>query len=69
MREDDFTIGGAGGRMRYRERLYILPELIAVLESHGLAVDHAWGGTAGRWGRRPLDLDEIEVMLIAHRRA
>jgi len=67
LREDDFTIGGAQGRMRYKERLYTLPELIGLLESSGFSVDHAWGGTAGRWGRRALELDEIEMMVVAHR--
>jgi len=66
VRDDDFAIGGAEGRMRYKERLYILPELIGLLESSGFVVDHAWGGTAGRWGRRSLELDEIEVMVVAH---
>lgn len=27
------------------------------------------GGTAGNWGRRPLDLDEIEIMIVAHKTA
>lgn len=68
VRDDEFTIGGAAGRMRYKERLYILPELIALLAEHGLPVEHAWGGTAGRWGRRPLEMDEIEMMVVARRR-
>ncbi len=68
IRDDEFGVGGAAGRMRYKERLYILPELVALLESRGLGVEHAWGGTAGRWGRRPLELDEIEVMLVARPR-
>lgn len=67
VREDVFAVRGAEGLMRYKERLYILPELIAILAGHGLVAEHAWGGTAGRWGRRPLDLDEVEVMVVAHR--
>jgi 2-polyprenyl-3-methyl-5-hydroxy-6-metoxy-1,4-benzoquinol methylase len=67
VREDDFAVGGASGRMRYKERLYIVPELVALLEGSGLAVEHVWGGTAGRWGRRPLEMDEIEVMVVARR--
>jgi hypothetical protein len=67
VREDDFTVGGAEGPMRYKERLYILPELVALLEATGFVVEHTWGGTAGRWGRRPLELDEIEVMVVARR--
>jgi SAM-dependent methyltransferase len=68
VREDDFTVGGATGQMRYKERLYIVPELVALLGESGFDVEHIWGGTAGRWGRRPLDLDEIEVMVVARRR-
>ena len=67
VRNDDFAVRGAEGRMRYKERLYILPELIALLAEHRLIVEHAWGGTAGRWGRRALELDEVEVMVVARR--
>jgi SAM-dependent methyltransferase len=68
VREDDFTVGGASGPMRYKERLYIVPELVALLGQSGFGVEHVWGGTAGRWGRRPLELDEIEMMVVARRR-
>jgi len=43
VREDEFAIGGAEGRMRYKERIYILPELIALLAEHGMAVEHGGG--------------------------
>jgi len=66
VRDEVFGIGGFEGPMRYKERLYTPPELIALLTAHGFAVAHCWGGTAGRWGRRPLELDEIEVMVVAH---
>ena len=33
----------------------------------GLEVEHIGGGTAGNWGRRPIDLDEMEVMVIARK--
>jgi len=26
---------------------------------------HMWGGTAGNWGKRPLDLDEIKILNVA----
>lgn len=67
VREDDFAIGGVHGPMRYKERLYTLPELIGLLESQGFAVEHTWGGTAGRWARRTLELDEIEVMVVSRK--
>jgi SAM-dependent methyltransferase len=66
-REDDFAIGGAQGRMLYRERLYTLSELVSLLGQHGFETRHAWGGTAGRWGRRALEMDEIEMMVVATR--
>ena len=52
MRRSRARIGGAAGRMLYRERLYTLPELVRLLGQHGFETRHAWGGTAGRWGRR-----------------
>lgn len=67
LHEVDFELGGFKERMRYRERLYIVPELTALMAAHGLAVEHVWGGTAGRWGRRPLEIDEVEVMIVARR--
>jgi hypothetical protein len=30
-------------------------------------VENVWGGTAGNWGRRLLDLDEMEVMVTARK--
>lgn len=35
----------------------------------GMAPLNMWGGTAGNWGRRPLDLDEIEIMIVARKAA
>ncbi len=35
----------------------------------GLEIVHLWGGTTGNWGRRPLDLDEMEIMLVARKPA
>lgn len=51
-----------------RERLFIPPELAAMTYHSGFDVEHVWGGTAGDWGKRPLKLDEIEVMLVARKR-
>jgi len=52
-----------------RERGFVPTELILLFDVVGLAVDHLWGGTAGSWGRRPPELDEIELMVVAHRPA
>lgn len=48
-------------------RHYIVPELVKMHREAGLSVEHVWGGTAGNWGRRPLDWDEIEVMLLSRK--
>lgn len=48
-------------------RHYIVPELVKMHHAAGLDVEHVWGGTAGNWGRRPLDWDEIEVMLLSRK--
>jgi hypothetical protein len=41
--------------------------LRALFASAGFAVEHVGGGTAGRWGTRPVDPEEYEIMLIAER--
>jgi len=46
-----------------RERGFTPTELALLCGVAGLRVDHVWGGTAGDWGRRPLDLDEYEIMV------
>ena len=45
-----------------RERLFVPPEVVAMLRYVGFDVEHVWGGTAGAWGARALRLDEIEAM-------
>jgi hypothetical protein len=35
----------------------------------GMSVVGMWGGTAGNRGRRDLDLDEIEIMIVARKTA
>jgi hypothetical protein len=52
-----------------RERAFVGTELILLYRLAGLEVVHLWGGTAGSWGRRPLDLDEYEIMLVARKPA
>ena len=50
-----------------RERGYIPTELVMLFRSTGFEVEHIGGGTAGNWGRRSIDLDEMEVMVIARK--
>jgi SAM-dependent methyltransferase len=48
-----------------RERAFVPTELRMLFSIAGLSVLNMWGGTAGNWGRRALDLDEIEIMVVA----
>jgi ubiquinone/menaquinone biosynthesis C-methylase UbiE len=50
-----------------RERGFVGTELRLLCRAAGLTVEHMWGGTAGNWGRRPLELDEFEIMLVARK--
>ncbi len=60
------TVTGDPELPDYHERCWLPPELSKVMAGLGYTVLHIWGGTAGNWVRaRPLDLDEIEFMVIA----
>jgi hypothetical protein len=48
-----------------RERGYVPTELIMLFRLAGFVVESVWGGTAGNWGHRQLELNEMEVMVIA----
>jgi SAM-dependent methyltransferase len=52
-----------------RERAFVPTELALLCRLAGLSVLHLWGGTAGNWGRRTLDLDEFEIMVVAQKPA
>jgi 2-polyprenyl-3-methyl-5-hydroxy-6-metoxy-1,4-benzoquinol methylase len=49
------------------ERGYLPQELIRLFGEAGLEVEHIWGGTAGNWGHRQIDLDEMEIMVVARK--
>ncbi len=59
--------GSAAGPITLRERGFVPTELRLLFSVAGLEVEHIWGGTAGNWGRRPLELDEMEIMVAAGR--
>ena len=42
-------------------------ELKLLFEMAGIEVLHLWGGTAGQWGRRQIELDEIEIMVLGRK--
>ena len=48
-----------------RERGFVATELTLLFRLAGLSVLNIWGGTAGNWGKRTLDLDEYEIMIVA----
>ncbi len=50
-----------------RERGFTPSELVLLLRAAGFEVQHIWGGTAGKWGRRKVELDEIEIMIIGRK--
>jgi ubiquinone/menaquinone biosynthesis C-methylase UbiE len=50
-----------------RERSFVPTELRLLFQIAGMPVLSIWGGTAGNWGRRTLDLDEIEIMIVARK--
>jgi len=51
--------------MRVRERAFVPTELVLLFEHAGMTPLHIWGGTAGKWDRGPIQLDEIELMVVA----
>ncbi len=55
--------------MAVRERGFVGTELTLLCRLAGLSVVNLWGGTAGNWGRRTLDLDEFEIMVVASKTA
>jgi hypothetical protein len=55
--------------LQARERSFVPTELVLLFRYAGFEVLHVWGGTAGNWGRRPLELDEFEIMVVAQRPA
>jgi cyclopropane fatty-acyl-phospholipid synthase-like methyltransferase len=50
-----------------RERGFVPTELVFLFGLSGLGVEHLWGGTAGNWGKRGIELDEYEIMIVARK--
>lgn len=48
-----------------RERGYTPTELQLLCRMAGFVVRHVWGGTARAWRREPVQIDEIEIMVVA----
>jgi len=60
----DCDVPGAPDVSALRERAFVPTELVLLFGLAGIELTDIWGGTAGNWGRRPIDLDEIEIMLV-----
>ncbi|MGQ9807817.1 MAG: class I SAM-dependent methyltransferase [Armatimonadota bacterium] len=58
---------GSEVRINERQRYYVPPELRLLLRCCGFDVISVYGGTAGNWGRRPVDPDEFEIMAVARK--
>lgn len=63
----DCTVPETGARHHLRERGFVPSELVLLFGFAGLGVRHLWGGTAGNWGRRGIELDEYEIMVLGHK--
>jgi len=59
----------AGGTIatNVRERGYVPTEMRLLMRLAGMEALHVWGGTAGNWGERPVELDEYELMVVARK--
>ncbi len=63
----DCAPDGATGITPLRECGFIPTELVLLFAVAGLEVNEIWGGTAGNWGKRSIDLDEYEIMILARK--
>jgi len=61
----EYDSGGGIVKTRVREKGYIGSELMLLLRMAGFGTENIWGGTAGNWGNRQIELDEIEIMAVA----
>jgi len=66
--QDEWNLPEGKKSMMIRERLFIPPEVVAMLTHVGFEVLNVWGGTAGEWRKRPVKLDEIEAMYFCRRK-
>jgi hypothetical protein len=51
------------------EKAFTGSEIALMFKECGLTLEHIWGGTAGNWGRHPIDPDEYELMAVAVKQA
>jgi len=63
----NYEMDGEQRQFDGHERGFVPSELRLMLTVSGFDVQHIYGGTAGNWGRRPPELDEMELMAVAVR--
>jgi len=65
----DYSPGEGLPAIRLRERAFTPTEITLLFQLAGLSVLNIWGGTAGNWGKRAIELDEYEIMVVAQKPA
>jgi cyclopropane fatty-acyl-phospholipid synthase-like methyltransferase len=68
-RSDECKVPATADVSALRERGFVPTELVLLFAQAGLEVTNIWGGTAGNWGHRQIDLDEIELMVVGRKTA
>lgn len=63
----DYEDKGSTKNITVRERGFVPSELVLMLRVAGFSVERIWGGTAGNWKRKAVDLDEMEIMAMARK--
>ena len=63
----DMAPGEGEPPLRLRERAFTPTEIKLLFRLAGLRVLNIWGGTAGNWGKRAIELDEFEIMVVAEK--
>ena len=56
------------GVFNSNEKGYVPGEFRLLLIHAGFEIEHLWGGTAGNWGKRPVEMDEYELMAVVRKK-
>lgn len=62
---DEWNLPEGKQQVQIVERTFLPSELKGMLELLGMQVRDMWGGTVGAWDRKPIQLDELEIMVVA----
>ncbi|MDA2935332.1 methyltransferase domain-containing protein [Acidobacteria bacterium AH-259-D05] len=66
--DQEYDTAEGSKKISLRERGFIPTELVMLFNQTGFEVEHIGGGTAGNWGRRMIDMDEVEIMITGKKR-